>query len=58
MSDSELRAEKILLNIYNGLKSIEYLLDCFEEDCQPFLTLADGLDLDHTRVSIRVIKAI
>ena len=58
MSDSELRAEKILLNIYKGLKSIEYLLDCFEEDCQPFLTIADGLDLEHTDTYLELTNPI
>ncbi len=58
MSDSELRAEKILLNIYKGLKSIENLLDFLEEDCQPFLTIADGLDLEHTDTYLELTNPI
>jgi Clp amino terminal domain, pathogenicity island component len=58
MSDAELRRQRILLELYKHLKAIAETLVNLEEGCQPFLSLGEGIDLNHADTFLELTNLI
>ena len=58
MSDAELKQQRILLNLYKKIKAVTESLDTLEKSCQPFISLGEGLDLNHADTFLELTNSI
>lgn len=58
MSDSQLHQQRLLLHLYQSLKSIENSLERIEKHSLTFLSIKDSVDLNHADTYLEITEPI